>query len=112
MRLESSNSFSCGLKRRMRPPPPVVAAYQRDLQPVVAAYAVDASIAPPPLVDAAPDAAKKVRRDPVRPPPPVVAALVPGNLDVQPAVVAAYVPRDRPIGSGSGSAAPKKPTKK
>ena len=108
----------------LRPPPPVVAAYQRDVQPVVAAYAVDAALAPPPA-DAAPadaptDApAKKAKTSkghrvappppPPPPPPPVVAAMVapPG-----PAVVAAYVPRERPaLGSGSGSAAkkPKKP---
>jgi hypothetical protein len=102
------------------PPPPVVAAYQRDVQPVVAAYAVDAALAPPPAdaaqpTDAAVDApAKKAKtskghRVPPPPPPPVVAAMVapPG-----PAVVAAYVPRERPqLGSGSGSAAkkPKKP---
>ena len=100
------------------PPPPVVAAYQRDVQPVVAAYAVDAALAPRPA-DAAPadapaDApAKKAKtskghRVVPPPPPPVVAAMVaPG-----PAVVAAYVPRERPaLGSGSGSAAkkPKKP---
>jgi hypothetical protein len=79
----------------MRPPPPVVAAYQAP--PVVPPDAAPDATAPKRSVDAA------VRR----PPPPVVAAMVP--RDIGPAVVAAYVPRDRPtVGSGSGSAAPKK----
>lgn len=104
------------------PQPPVVAAYQREIQPVVAAYAVDAAVVAPPLDAAAPpiDAAvpvdapaKKVKKGhvvapPPPPPPPVVAAMIPNP---GPAVVAAYVPRPLPIGSGSGSAAkkPKKP---
>jgi len=107
----------------IRPQPPVVAAYQ--LQPVVAAFAVDAAIVQPPA-DATPvkppaDAAAAKR--PVdaaavrRPPPPVVAAMIRPDFDptgpVGPAVVAAYMPRDQPkLGSGAGSATPKKPKTK
>lgn len=123
----------------MRPQPPVVAAYK--VQPVVAAYAVDAAIVRPPgdsaLVTPSDAAALKptdaavskrpadaaVARRPVDaaalrpPPPPVVAAMVRPDLDptgpVGPAVVAAYMPRDQPkVGSGAGSATPKKPKKK
>jgi hypothetical protein len=64
------------------PPPPVVAAYQRpELQPVVAAYAVDAQPVAPPIdagVDAAPKKKTKATKvDQKRPPPPVVAAMMP-----------------------------------
>lgn len=84
----------------MRPPPPVVAAYQ--VQPVVAAYAADAAVSKPPA-DAA--AVKPIDAAVLRPPPPpVVAAMVP--RDIPPPVVAAYVPRD------ADSAPPKKPKKK
>jgi hypothetical protein len=64
------------------PPPPVVAAYQQpQLQPVVAAYAVDAQPVAPPIdagVDAAPKKKTKATKvDQKRPPPPVVAAMMP-----------------------------------
>jgi hypothetical protein len=95
-------------------PQPVVAAYQPP-PPVVAAYVEDS--APARAVDAGVDApAAKKKVDPKKPPPPVVAMMIKGNgadLDVQPAVVAAYVPRDPEPGLGGGSAQkPKKPTKK
>lgn len=88
-----------------RPPPPVVAAYK--VQPVVAAYAMDAGPVQPPVPVDAPPATKtktkKARPDAALPPPPVVAALV--APPPPPAVVAAYVPREVPPKQKS----PKKP---
>jgi hypothetical protein len=58
----------------VQPNPPVVAAYQQpEVQPVVAAYAIDAG------VDAAPKKKGKTttKVEQKRPPPPVVAAMMP-----------------------------------
>jgi hypothetical protein len=68
------------------PNPPVVAAYQqRELQPVVAAYAADAQPVAPPIdagVDAPKKKAKTTKVNPPPPPPPVVAAMMPRETAV------------------------------